>query len=83
MYAPEVQEALTNMPEQKMDTSEKNPEWRKKLGLSSDIDIHMLHRYSHLVEKLLRTKYNDLGVKLIGTLQVCHGCEQSKSKSRA
>ena len=39
--------------------------------------------YSHLGEKLLRTTYNALGVKLTGTLQVCDGYERSKAKTRA
>ena len=34
-------------------------------------------------EKLLRTTYNALGVKLTGTLQVCDGCARSKAKSHA
>ena len=47
-YAPERQEALTNIPEKKNDTSDEKEEWRKKLGLSSDMDINVVHRYSHL-----------------------------------
>ena len=43
----------------------------------------MLHRYSHLREKLLRTTYNALGFKLTGTLKFCDGCARSKAKSRA
>ena len=43
----------------------------------------MVHGYSHLGEKLLRITYNDLGVKLTGTLQFCGGCALSKAKSRA
>ena len=53
------------------------------MGLSSEIDINVVHMYSHLGEKLLRTTYNALGVKLTGTLQVCDGCARSKPKSRA
>ena len=34
----------------------------------------VIHRYSHLGEKLLRTTYNALGVNLTVTLQVCGGC---------
>ena len=41
------------------------------MGLSSEIDINVVQRYSYLVEKLLRTTYNALGFKLTGTLQVC------------
>ena len=40
----------------------------------------MLHGYSHLGEKLLRTTYNSIGVKLTGTLQVCGICASSKEK---
>ena len=57
-YSPEGQEALTNLPENKMKTSEEKEEWRKKLGLSSEIDIKVVHRYSHLGEKLLRVQHN-------------------------
>ena len=34
-YAPEVQEPLTNIPENKIETNDKKEEWHKKLGLSS------------------------------------------------
>ena len=43
----------------------------------------MVHWYSHIGEKLLRLTYDDLGIKLKGTLQVCDGCVMSKEKSRA
>ena len=57
--------------------------WQKKLGLPSEMDINVVHwYYSHLVEKLLRITYSDLGVKLTSTLQVCDGCASSKSKAR-
>ena len=79
-YAPEVQEALTNVPEQKKETIDKKEEWRKKLGLSRDMYINMVHRYPHLGEKLLRTTYKTLGIKLTGTLQVCDSCARSKEK---
>ena len=74
-YASEEQEALTNLPEQKKEISDKKEEWFKKLGLSNEMDINVLHMYSHLGEKLLRTTYNALSIKLTGTLHVCHGCE--------
>ena len=45
------------------------------------MDINVVHRYSHMGEKLLRTTYNDLSVKLTGTLKVCDGCARSKAKS--
>ena len=45
--------------------------------------INVLHRYSHLGEKLLRTTYNALGVKLTDNLQICNGCARSNEKSRA
>ena len=44
------------------------------------MDINVLHGYSHLGEKLLRTTYNSIGVKLTGTLQVCGICASSKEK---
>ena len=53
------------------------------MGISSDMDINVVHRYSHLVEKFFRTTYNALGVKLTGTLQVCDDCARSKAKERA
>ena len=52
---------------------------RKKLGLSSEMDIHVVH----LEEKLLRINYDDIGVRLTGTVQVCDGCTRSKEKARA
>ena len=42
----------------------------------------MVHRYSHLGEKLLRITYNALGAKLTGTQQIFAGCTRSKAKSR-
>ena len=42
IYAPEGQEALTKLTEKKMETSDKKEEWRKKLGISSEMytDTH-------------------------------------------
>ena len=68
------------MPQHKKDTNDEKEVRCKNLGLYMDINV--VHRYSHLGEKLLRTTYNTLGVKLTGTLQVCEGCAQSKEKSR-
>ena len=45
------------------------------------MDINVVHRYSHLGEKLLRINYNALGVKLTGALQVCDVYARSKVKS--
>ena len=53
------------------------------MGLSNDMDINVVHRYSHQGEKLLRTTYNALVFKLTCTLQVCNGCARFKEKSRA
>ena len=75
--------ALTNLPEENKYGNDKKEEWCKKLGLSSKIDIHVVHRYSHLGENLLRITYNSLGVKLKGTIQVCDACARSKKKPRA
>ena len=47
-YSPEGQEALTNLTEKIIETSDKKGEWRNKLGLSSEMDINVVHRYSHL-----------------------------------
>ena len=80
-YAPEGQEAITNLLEQKKETSDKQQDWCKKFGLSSEVDIDMVHRYSHLVEKLFRTAYNTLGIKVTGTPQACDGCARSKVKA--
>ena len=78
IYAPEGQEALTNHPEEKNDGNDdgndEKQEWRKKSGLTSEMDIHVVYGYSHLGEKLLRITYNALGVKLTGTIQFCGGC---------
>ena len=68
MYAPEGQEVLTNLPEEKKYGNDKKEEWHKKLGLTSEMEINVVHRYSHLGEKICIT-YNALCVKLIGTLQ--------------
>ena len=46
------------------------------------MDINVVHRYSHLGEKLLCITYNDLGVKFTCTLQVCDLCARSKAKAR-
>ena len=43
--------------------------------------INVVHRYSYLGEKFLRTAYNALGVKFIDTLQVCGVCARSKAKA--
>ena len=67
----------------KKDTSDGKEEWRKNLGLSSEMDINVVHRYSHLGERLLRTRYNAIGIKLTGTLYVCDGCARYKAKARA
>ena len=32
--------------------------------------------------RMLRVTYNDLGIKLTGTLRVCDGCERPKAKVR-
>ena len=53
-----------------METSDKKEEWGNKLGLSSEMDISVVHRYSHLGETFLLTTYNALGVKITGTMQV-------------
>ena len=53
------------------------------MGLSSEIDINVVHRYSYLGEHLLHTTYNDLGVKLTGALQICDGCAIIHAKERA
>ena len=53
------------------------------MGLSSEMDIHVFHRYSHMGEQLLFITYNALGVMLTGTLKVCDGCAQSKAKECA
>ena len=82
-YVPEGQEALTNIPENIMETSDKKEEWRKKFGLSSKMDINVIHRYSHLGGGFLRTIYNALSIKLTGTLQVFDGCACSKEKAHA
>ena len=73
---------LTVEDEVQGDTYDKE-NWRKKMGLPQILDIHNSHRYSHRGYKLLRLKYDNLGVQLIGTLEVCDGCEKSKEKLRA
>ena len=53
------------------------------MGLSSEMYINVVHRYSHLGEKLLHITYNDIGVKLTVTLEICDGCARSKAKACA
>ena len=45
------------------------------------MDINVVHRYSHMGEKLLCISYNALIVKLTGTLQFCGGCAEYKAKA--
>ena len=47
------------------------------------MDINVVHRYSHLGEKLLHITQNTLSIKLTGTLQVCERCARSKEKAHA
>ena len=49
-YSPEGQEANINIPEKNKYGNDDKEEWRKKLGLSSEMDINVVHRYSHLGE---------------------------------
>ena len=65
-----------------METSDKTYKWRKKLGLSNDMDIKVLHRYSHIREELLGTTYNALSVKLPGTMKFWDGGARSKVKRK-
>ena len=51
-----------------------------ELVIKSEMDIDLVHSYSHLGEKLLCIKYNTPSVKFIGTLQVYDGCAQSKER---
>ena len=53
------------------------------MDLSSEMDINVVRRYSHLGEKLLCTTYNALGVKLKYTLNVCNGYARYKAKAHA
>ena len=47
------------------------------------MDIHVVHRYSHLGECFLLITYNALGVNLTGTLKFCDGCTRSNAKALA
>ena len=71
------------MPEEKIDENDEKEELCKRLSLTSEMDINVVHKYSYLVEKLLRIKYNALCVNLKLTLQFCGGCARSKAKSFA
>ena len=42
------QEENTNFQEDKKDINDKKVKWRKKLDLASEMDINVVHRYSHL-----------------------------------
>ena len=50
------------------------------MRLSSEMDINVVHRYSHLVKKMLSISYNALSVNLTGTFQVCDGFSKYKAK---
>ena len=50
------------------------------MGVPQEMDINVARRYSQLREKLLRLTHDALGVKLIGTLEVCGSFAGSKSK---
>ena len=54
--------------------------WHNKLGLPQKIDINISHCYSNIREKLLCLTYDNLGVQLTGTLEVCDGCTFSEVK---
>ena len=45
--------------------------------------INVAQQCSHIGEKLLRLTYDDLGVKLTGTLEVCDRCARLKAKAYA
>ena len=45
------------------------------------MEINVVRRNSRMGRKLMCTTYNDLSVKITGTLQVCNGCALSKAKS--
>ena len=62
--------------------NDKKGDWQKKLGLTRETDINVVHRYSHLGEKFLRLTYDALDIQLTGTLQVCDFCASSKAKTR-
>ena len=88
IYAPEgssPQEANINLPEEKKVQygNEKKEDWRKNLGIMREIDINVVHQYSHLGGKLLHLIYDALDDNMTSTLQVCDGCARSKTKERA
>ena len=45
------------------------------------MDIHVVHRYSHLRENLLCITYNALGVNITFAFKFCDGCTRSKVKA--
>ena len=78
-------EANINLPEEKevQDGNNEKKYWRKKLGITREMDIHVAHQYLHLGEKLLRLIYYTLGINLTGMLHLCDGCARSKAKAHA
>ena len=44
------------------------------------MEIDVVHRYSHLGEKLSHITYNAISIKLTGILQVLNSCTKSKEK---
>ena len=46
------------------------------------MDINVAHGYCHLGEKLLKTTFNELGVKLTGELKACDGCCRANAKAK-
>ena len=72
------QEVNINLSEGKkvQDENDEKEDSQRKVRLPSEVDINVVHKYSHLIEKLLRQTYDALGIKLTGKLQVCDGCSR-------
>ena len=61
-------------------TSEETPSTEQKV--KRIMDINEAHGLCHLGEKLLRTTYKNLNVKLTGTLLPCDGCCRANAKAK-
>ena len=53
-----------------------------ELKLPTYMDINTAHGYCHLGERLLKTTFCELGVKLTGMLKACDGCCCANAKAK-
>ena len=59
------------------------PKTGKTTKMPESVDINDAHALCHLGEKLLRTTFKGLGIKLTGELKPCEGCCRANAKAKA